>query len=118
MDTPFRDVGKDGEVAVMIKEEMELDRSLRLAEGGPVKEGEAELDDRSVEAEELVLEAELLLPRGNSLALPQQLVEDLLVKLPGSFLIGIGQGGTARSVFYTKMLELAEAARKPTADLP
>jgi len=40
MDAPFRDVGKDGEVAVMIKEEMELDRSFRLAEGGPVKQGE------------------------------------------------------------------------------
>jgi len=69
------------------------------------------------ETEELILEAELL-PWCNGPALAQQLVEHLLVKLPGSFLIGIGQGGTARSVFYTEMLELAKAACETTADLP
>ncbi len=89
MDIPFGDMGKDRKIAVMIEEEVELDRSLGLSEGCPVEKGGAELDNGGIKAEKLVFEAELLFPRGNGLTLSQQLVEYLLVELPGSFFIGI-----------------------------
>ena len=89
VDAPFGDVGKDRKIPVMVKQEMQLHRSLRLAVGCPVKERDAEFDEGGVEAEQFVLEAELL-PRGDSPALVEELVEYVLVKLPRPLLIGIG----------------------------
>jgi len=90
VDAPFRDMGKDRKIPVMIEEEMKLDRSFRLAERGPIKERGAEVDDGGVETEKLVLETELLLSRGDGPALVKKLIKHLLIELPGPFLIGIG----------------------------
>jgi hypothetical protein len=76
----------------MVKQEMELDSPLRLAEGGPIKESGTKVDDGGVKAEELVLEAELL-SRGNGPALAKKLIKHFLIELPGPFLISIGQRG-------------------------
>ena len=92
MDTPLRDMGKDGEIAVMVEEEVELDRPLRLPEGGPIKKRSAEIDDGGIQTEELILEAKLLCARDGP-ALLEKLIEQLLVELPGSFLIRVGQRG-------------------------
>ena len=89
-------MGKDGEIAVMVEEEVELDRPLRLTEGGPIKQGGAEVDDRGIETEELILETELLLARGDGPALLKKLVQHLLVELPGTLLIRVGQRGPER----------------------
>jgi hypothetical protein len=55
VDTSFGDVGKDREITIVVEQEMELDSPLRLAEGGPVKESGAKVDDGGVKAEELFL---------------------------------------------------------------
>jgi len=83
---------KTKEITIMVKQEMELDSPLRLAEGGPIKESGTKVDDGGVKAEELVLEAELL-SRGNGPALAKKLIKHFLIELPGPFLISIGQRG-------------------------
>ena len=90
------DMGEDREIAVMIKEEMELDGPLGLAIGSPVEKRDTQFDQGGIKAEELIFEAELLLSRGDHPALLQQLIEDCLIEPAGSFLIGIGEGGTRR----------------------
>ena len=109
MDTSFGDVGKDREITIVVEQEMELDSPLRLAEGGPVKESGAKVDDGGVKAEELILEAKLL-SRGNGPTLVKKLIKHFLIELPRTFLIGIGQRRPGRGCFYAEMLQLPETA--------
>ena len=102
----------------MVEEEVELDRPLCLTESGPIKQRGAEIDDRGVQTEELILETELLLARGDGPALLKKLVQHLLVELPGTFLIGIGQRGPRGGNVDAEMLQLSETTRKAAAYLP
>jgi len=76
---------------------MEFDRSFGPAEFGPVKKGYGKVDDRGIQAAQRILEAKFLLREHLAAATLKQAEKDFLVKLPGAMLIGISQGGTARS---------------------
>jgi hypothetical protein len=102
-------MGKDREIAVMVQKKVELDRPFGLAEGCPVEKGRAKVDHGRVETEESVLEAELLLWCNGS-ALTEKLIEHLLVKLPRTLLVGIGERGSRGGGIYAQVLELPEAA--------
>lgn len=112
MGQPVGDAGEDREAPVVIKKKVELDGPFRLMIRGPVEKGQAQLDEAGIEAEELVFETELLLPRGDRPHLPEKLVKNRLIELPGSFAVRIGKGRTGRGILDAKMPELAEAACK------
>jgi hypothetical protein len=65
---------------------------------------------RGVQAEEFVLEAELSLSRGNCPTLVEKPIEHLLVELPGTFLIRVGQRVPGWGGLYVKVFQLPEAA--------
>ena len=92
-----RDPGEDGKIPVVVEEKVQFNRPLGLVAGGPVKKGQTEFHECGVEAEELVLETELPLPRCYLLDFTEELVEDGFVKLPCLLFIGIGKRGTGRS---------------------
>jgi len=112
------DLGEDGGVALVIEQEVELDRTLGLTIGSPVEEGDTEFDEGGVETEELVLEAELLLARGDGPDPLQKLIEDCFIEPEGSFLVGIGEGGAAGGLGDAEMRKLPQAAGPASADLP
>jgi hypothetical protein len=76
---------------------MEFDRSFGPAEFGPVKKGYGKVDDRGIQTAQRILETKFLLSEPLAAAALKQTEKDFLVKLPGAVLIGISQGGTARS---------------------
>src|SRR6185295_4664527 len=102
----------------MIEQQMQLDRSLGLPKLRPIEQRRTELDHRRVQGVELVAEAEPLASLRHLLAAPQDLLEDRLEQLPGTMLVGIGQGRTTRRPLQAQMLELAQAAAQPPTDLP
>ena len=55
----LRHHGERGQVAVVVQQQMELDRALLLRVFGPVKHGRRQLDDAAIQAHQLVLETEL-----------------------------------------------------------
>jgi hypothetical protein len=112
------DLSEDREIAVMVEQEMELDGTLGLAIDSPVEERDAQFNQSRIETEELIFEAELYLCRSTHPYFLKQLMEDCLIESEGSFLIGIGEGGTSRGSFYAEMLELAHTTCKVSADLP
>jgi hypothetical protein len=82
-----------GQVAVVVQQQMQLDRALPLAILGPVEHGCRQLDDAAVQTYQLILEAELPAPVSRlRLSLLQQLHENRLVEFPGRVGVGIGQG--------------------------
>src|ERR1700739_537741 len=84
----------------------------------PIVKLQAQIDHRSVQADQLVLEAEFPLPLCcQLLAAPQQLSEHRLVELPGPVLVGIGQGGALGSRRHSQMLQLAFAGSQSLGDL-
>jgi hypothetical protein len=112
------DLSEDREVTVVIKEQMELDSALGLTIAGPVKERDTQLDERSIQTEELILEAELFLSRGYHADLLEKLVEDCLIEPGGSFLVGIREGGTTGGgPIDPQMFEFAQTACKTSTDL-
>jgi hypothetical protein len=60
----FGDHGEVRQIAVVVKEQVELNGALGLTEISPGKQPEAEVDGAGVEAEQFVLETELLLFAG------------------------------------------------------
>src|SRR4030043_1530902 len=76
---------------------MEFDRSFGPAEFGPVKKGYGKVDDRGIQTTQRILETKFLLRKRLATATLKETEKDFLVKLPGAVLIGISQGGTARS---------------------
>ena len=89
-----RDHERRRQIPVVVEREVQLHRALRAPKRGPRKQLGAQIDDGRVEAEQLVLEAELLRARHGTAA-GQQLVEDLLVQWPGMVRIRERQRGAA-----------------------
>jgi hypothetical protein len=116
MPLPLGDDHHARQVAVVVQQAMQLHRPLGAAELRPVEQGRAEVDDRRVQAHQLVLEPELPPGRDGTVAAGEQLVEDGPVQLPGPMLVGIGQRRAVRRG-DAQMLELALAAAQPP-DLP
>ena len=112
-------VGDDAEarqVAIVVEHQMQLDRAFGAPELRPVIHGEAQIDHGRIDADQLVLETELLLPHrlgGDSLEQP---VEHLLEKLPRAMRVGVGQR-RARRRFDTQVGEFAFATLQTTFDL-
>jgi hypothetical protein len=114
---PLGDDDQAGQVAVVVEQAVELDRALGAPELGPVEEGRAQIDHRRVEADQLVLEAELPPALGQGLAPQEQRLEHRPVELPRAMLVGVGQGRAAGGG-DPEVLELAFAAPEAAADLP
>ena len=103
----------------MVQEQMELDGALGLAKVSPGEKAQAQVDDRGIEAEELVLEAELpIFTRAFAATEVQQQEEGILIKLPGTVGVGIGKGALGWSGAQAKMIELAAGDGQAVADLP
>jgi hypothetical protein len=81
----------------------------------PVKHAQTQINGRRVETDQFVFETERLCPR-TFLSNPfKQMQEDLLVKLPGTMGIGIGQRGSTRGR-NAQVLEFSFAAPQTTGD--
>ena len=72
---------------------MKFDGPLGLAELGPGKQGQAQIDGGAVEAVDRVLESEFVL-WGDALATFQQVVEELFHDPMVALGVGVGQGGS------------------------
>ena len=80
------------QIALMIEQQMQLDRALGLFEPGPIENFGAQIDHCRVQTYQLVLEAKFpLLALRQRLAFAEQLMEYGLVQLPGALFVGIGQ---------------------------
>lgn len=105
------------QVAVVVEHQMQLDRALGGAELRPVIHGQAQIDDGRIDADQFVLEAELLLAHrlgGDGL---EQAVEDLLEQFPRTMPVGVRQR-RARRRFDAQVSQLALATLQPAFDFP
>jgi len=114
----FGDDGEVRQIAVVVKEQMELDSTLGLTEIGPGEEAETEIYDGSIETEELVLEAELLLFAG-ALAMAQvpESKKGILIELPGPVGISVGERALRGGGTQSQMTELTTGDRQSVTDL-
>ena len=117
VDLPGRDAGKHGQIALMIQQQVKLHGPFGPSVLRPIKQGGAQRDERGIEAEEPVLEPELPLAVLQLPAAAQKMIKQLLVKLPGPMLIGVGQGGPLGSFLDAQMPGFAETTGQPAADL-
>ena len=116
MHAAFAEDGIAGQQALMIEQKMQLDRALAAPVLRPVEDRGAELDQRGIEREQLVLEAEAV-AAGHLAATPEKLIKDAAIKLPGTMLVGVGQGGARGRVRQSQVAQLAFAGGQPAADL-
>jgi hypothetical protein len=82
---------------------MKFNRSLGSAELRPVEDRKAEIDHRTVQAEELVLESELA-STNQALTSSQQTIKDLFEHRSGSVGIGVRKRRTRWSVPQPQLL--------------
>jgi hypothetical protein len=90
----FRHHREGWQVAVVIQQQMQFDRTFRPPVFGPVKHRGGQIDNAAIQAHQLVLEPEpfAAAPRGDlHLAFFQQLIENRLVEFPRPVFIGICQ---------------------------
>jgi len=113
------DHGEVRQIAIVIKQQVELNGALGLTEVCPRKQAETEVDGGRVEAEQFVLEAKLLLfARALAAAEVPQVKEGILIKLPGTVGIGVGKRTLGRSGAQSQVTELAAGDGQSVADLP
>src|SRR5664280_272879 len=108
------------QVAIVVQQQVQLDRALGPPEFRPVEHAHRQVDDAPVQTHQLVLETEFLPPTlalHQLLALQQRLLEHGLVKLPRSMFIGVGQRGLLGCHRHPQMLQLPLTARQSTTDL-
>src|SRR5437879_8033020 len=95
---------------------MQLHRAFGAPILRPVEERGTEFNQRGIEAQQLVLEAEAV-PSGDFAAAAEQLIKHAAVQLPGTMLVGIGQGRAFGSVGQSQMPQLAFAGGQAAANL-
>src|ERR1035441_9111885 len=108
------------QVAIVVQQQVQLDRALGPPKFRPVEHAHRQVDDAPVQTHQLVLETEFLPPTlalHQLLALQQRLLEHGLVKLPRSMFIGVGQRGLLGCHRHPQILQLPLAARQSTTDL-
>ena len=71
---------------------MQFDRPLGASEFRPVVHRQAQIDDRRVEADQFILEAELLFTGSFCRYGTVQVIKDLLEQFPRAVAVGVGQG--------------------------
>ena len=116
MSLAFGDHSETRQASVMVEQEVKFDGPLGPAELRPIKHFQTEINDRRIQAEKFIFEAEGLWG-GDPLTAPKQLHEDFLEELPWSMRIGVRQRGAFRRVAHTKVSELSFYAGQTTADL-
>ena len=100
----------------MIEQQVQLHSSFGAPKLRPVVQAGAEIDHRGIQAQQPILEAELV-ARRHRLTLLQQLRKDGPVQLPGTMLVGVSQGRFARRLPHSQMPQLAFATGQPAANL-
>jgi len=112
------DYSKVWQIAIVVKQQVELDSTLGLTEVCPGKQAETEVDSGRIKAEQLVLEAEFLLfTRALAMAKVPQVKEGILIKLPGTVGVGIGKGALGWGGAQSQVTELATGDCQSVADL-
>lgn len=76
----------------MVQEGVQLDSGLGCPEPSPGEEGQAQVDNRGVKAEQLILEGELV-PVGYGQAALIEFAEQGLKEDVGPAVVGVGKGG-------------------------
>jgi hypothetical protein len=82
----------------------------------PVEERGTEFNQRGIEAQQLVPEAEAG-PSGDFAAAAEQLIKHAAIQLPGTMLVGISQGRAFGSIGQSQMPQLAFAGGQAAANL-
>jgi len=95
---------------------MKLDGPFGSPELGPIKYFQAQIDGGRIHADQFVFKPKRCLPNNLDTTSFKELKEHLLIQLPGTVLIGIGQGGMAWSS-NTQMFQLSLTASKASANL-
>ena len=115
----FGDHGEVRQIAVVVKEKVELNGALGLTEISPGKQAETEIHGGGIKAEQLVLEAELLLFAG-ALAAAEvpQVKESLLIELPGTVGVGVEKRAPSGGRTQPQVTEFATCYGEAIADLP
>ena len=116
-DLAFAQDGKLGKVSIVVQEQMQFDRPFGPSEMGPVKDAQAQVDGGRVETDQFVFESEFLLSRKLASTSVEQLNKEMLIKLPGTVLIRIGQGGAAGGR-DSKMFQFPLTASQASGNLP
>lgn len=96
----------------MIQQGVHFDAALGLAERGPGKKGQTELDGGGIQAEQLGLETKFVF-RSFCRAQAVHLGEHILKKANRAGILGIGKSG-ADHVFQTEMVETTSYSPKAT----
>jgi hypothetical protein len=112
---PLGDDEQGGQIAVVVQGEVQLHRALAAAKRGPGKHLGAQVDHGGIETEELVLEAQAFARRDRPTAV-EELVEDVLIQLPGAVRIRVAEGRAFRDA-DPQMAEALLAAREAATDL-
>ena len=87
-------IGDDAQtrqIAIVIENQMQLDRALGALSLGPVIQRQAQVDDSRIDTDEFVLETEFLLAHPFGRDRLEQALEDLLEQLPRTMTGGVGQ---------------------------
>jgi hypothetical protein len=101
----------------MVQEQVQFDGSLGPSEMSPVKDAQTQVDGGRIEANQFVFEPEFLLSRKLTSASVEQLSKEMLIKLPGTMFIRIGQGGATGSG-DTQMFQFPLTASQTSGNLP
>jgi hypothetical protein len=100
----------------VIQKQRKLDRSFGPSEFGPIEHFQTQIDGGRVHTDQFVFKPERFLPNNPGTAPIEELKENLLIELPWTVLIGISQGGMARSR-NAQMFQLPLAASKTSGNL-
>jgi hypothetical protein len=116
-DLPFAQDRKLGKIPIVVQEQVQFDGPLGPSEMGPVKDAQTQVDGGRIEANQLVLESEFLLSWKLAPTSVEQLHKQMLIQLPGTVLIGVGQGRTTGSG-NTQMFQFPFTASETPGNLP
>ena len=100
----FRDHAVGRQVTIMIEQQMQFHGPLGLTKLCPIEDRQAQINDRGIQAVELVLEAELA-RRRQPLATRQQPVKDPLKEFRRPMTVGIREGRTLRRGPHAQVIE-------------
>jgi hypothetical protein len=115
---PLGDDGKRREIAIMVQKKVKFDSSFGPAEPGPVKHLQTQIEGGRIHTDQFIFKPKFLLPGFDLKPAPiKECQENMLIKFPGTMLVGIGQGGMTRSR-NAQMLQLPLAASKASGNLP
>lgn len=112
-------IGPTWQIALMVQQKMELDRSFGSTEVRPVENFQAQVNDAGVNAVERIFELEFpLVAVGQGLDDFQCLVKYRFIELPRPMGVGIGQGRFLWRRLYSQMVYLAANRRQAAGYLP